>query len=357
MSATVDQIADRIYRISTFVPDLGPDGFTFNQFLVDAEEPLLYHTGMRQLFPDVREAIERVMPVERLRWIAFAHLEADECGAVDEFLEAAPHAQVAHGALGVTLSLQDQLPRPPRPLEDGEVIDLGGAILARRVVEIATPHVPHNWESHMFFEQETGTLFLGDLLTQVGNGPAITSDDLLDAAIAGRGHVPPDLARPGRPRDLPPARRPEPHPARDHARLVVRRRLRGPAARDGRRLRAALRMRHRSTCPPSRCRRTRHRSVPRRDRHGRRRDPSSPRTPALPRDVAMRLAAHEYEHVRRPAAGAVAGGLVAADRCTPGTCTRWPVTSSAWRSSRRRSPSSCGRPAPPARRAGCSSTR
>ncbi|MCY7374246.1 MAG: hypothetical protein LH461_11215 [Spirochaetaceae bacterium] len=143
MSATVDQIADRIYRISTFVPDLGPTGFTFHQFLVHAEEPLPYHTGMRQMFPDVRDAVERVMPVERLCWTPFAHLEADECGAVDEFLEAAPHAQVAHGALGVTLSLQDQLPRPPRALEDGEVIDLGGASLARRVVEIATPHVPH----------------------------------------------------------------------------------------------------------------------------------------------------------------------------------------------------------------------
>jgi flavorubredoxin len=184
VSAKVDQIADRIYRISTFVPDLGPTGFTFNQFLVDAEEPLLYHTGMRQLFPLVSEAIEQVMPVERLRWIAFAHLEADECGAVDEFLAAAPHAQVAHGSLGVMLSLQDQLPRPPRALEDGEVLDIGGASLARRVIEIATPHVPHNWESHMFFEQETGTLFLGDLLTQLGNGPAITSADLLDGAIA-----------------------------------------------------------------------------------------------------------------------------------------------------------------------------
>jgi flavorubredoxin len=184
VSASIDQIADRIYRISTFVPDLGPTGFTFNQFLVDAEEPLLYHTGMRQLFPSVSEAIEKVMPVERLRWIAFSHLEADECGAVDEFLAAAPHAQVAHGSLGVMLSLQDQLSRPPRGLEDGEVLDIGGASLARRVIEIATPHVPHNWESHMFFEQETGTLFLGDLLTQLGNGPAITSADLLDGAIA-----------------------------------------------------------------------------------------------------------------------------------------------------------------------------
>jgi flavorubredoxin len=184
MTARVDQIADRIYRISTFVPEIGPTGFTFNQFLVDAEEPLLYHTGMRQLFPSVRDAVERVLPVDRLRWIAFSHLEADECGAVDEFLAAAPHAEVAHGSLGVMLSLQDQLPRPPRALEDGDVLDIGGSSLARRVVEISTPHVPHNWESHMFFEQETRTLFLGDLLTQLGDGPAVTSRDLLDEAVA-----------------------------------------------------------------------------------------------------------------------------------------------------------------------------
>jgi flavorubredoxin len=180
----VDQIADRIYRLSTCIPDVAPGGFTFNQFLVDADEPLLYHTGMRALFPLVREAVERVMPIERLRWIAFAHLEADECGAVEEFLAAAPHAQVVHGALGCQLSLADQLSRAPRPLAEGDVLELGGAALQRRVLEIATPHVPHNWESHMFFEQETGTLFCGDLLTQLGDGPALTGEDLLEAAVA-----------------------------------------------------------------------------------------------------------------------------------------------------------------------------
>src|SRR5207302_9199075 len=95
MQTRVDQIADRIYRISTCIPEIAPGGFTFNQFLVDAEEPLLYHTGMRQLFPLVGEAVERVLPVESLRWIAFAHLDADECGAVNDFLAVAPHAQVA----------------------------------------------------------------------------------------------------------------------------------------------------------------------------------------------------------------------------------------------------------------------
>ncbi len=184
MQTTIDQISDRIYRISTCIPQIAPGGFSFNQFLLDADEPLLYHTGMRALFPAVREAVEKVMPLPRLRWIAFAHLEADKCGAANEFLAAAPHAQVAHGTLGCLLSLDDQCLRPPRPMADGEVLELGGAALARRVVEIATPHVPHNWESHMFFEQQTGTLFCGDLLTQLGDGPAITSGDILGDAIA-----------------------------------------------------------------------------------------------------------------------------------------------------------------------------
>src|SRR3954452_20508439 len=183
MHANVDQISDGIYRISTFVPEIGPTGFTFNQFLVDAEEPLLYHTGTRQMFPLVREAVEKVMPVERLRWIAFAHLEADECGSVNDFLAVAPHAQVAHGELGCNLSFNDYLIRPPRPLVDGEVLDIGGAQLGRRVIELSTPHVPHNWESHMFYEEVSGTLFCGALVSQLGDGPAITNDDVLEAAI------------------------------------------------------------------------------------------------------------------------------------------------------------------------------
>jgi flavorubredoxin len=138
---------------------------------------------MSQLFPLVREAVERIMPVERLRWIAFAHLEADECGAVNQFLAVAPHATVTHGALGCMLSLNDYCDRPPRPLGDGEVLDIGGAALQRRVLELSTPHVPHNWESHILFEQETGTLFCGDLCTQMGDGPAITDGDLVDGAV------------------------------------------------------------------------------------------------------------------------------------------------------------------------------
>ena len=147
MLTTLDEIADGIYRISTFVPEVGPDGFTFNQFLLDAEEPLLYHTGMKGLFPLVSEEVARVRPVEQLRWIAFAHVEADECGAIEQFLAAAPNAQVAHGATGCMVSLNDMRPpRPPRPLADGETVDLGGKeVRTRRVRHLATPHVPHNW--------------------------------------------------------------------------------------------------------------------------------------------------------------------------------------------------------------------
>ena len=177
----VDQIADGVYRISTCIPDIAPGGFTFNQFLVDAEEPLLYHTGMRQLFPLVREAVEKVLPVQRLRWISFAHVEADECGAANDFLGAAPQSEVVHGELGVMLSLNDMLDRPPRALADGEVLALGGQ--GHSVVEVATPHVPHNWESHVLFEKQTRTLFCGDLCSQFGDGAPVTDHDLLESAV------------------------------------------------------------------------------------------------------------------------------------------------------------------------------
>jgi flavorubredoxin len=178
METDVDEIADRIFRLSTFVPDIGPTGFTFNQFLVDADEPLLFHTGPRAMFPSVSAAISTVTPVERLRWIMFGHLEADECGAMNRFLEASPDAQVAHGELGCMVSINDLADRPPRPIAPDAVYDLGG----KRIRNIETPHVPHGWDAHVLFEETTGTLLCGDLFTTVGAGPALTDGDLLDAA-------------------------------------------------------------------------------------------------------------------------------------------------------------------------------
>ena len=138
MDIQIDEIADRIFRLSAFVPDIGPTGFTFNQFLIDADEPLLFHTGARHMFGEISNAISTVLPVESLRWITFGHVESDECGAMNLFLGAAPAAQVAHGAMGCMVSLNDLADRAPRPLADGEVIDLGG----RRVRHIDTPPRP-----------------------------------------------------------------------------------------------------------------------------------------------------------------------------------------------------------------------
>lgn len=179
MQPTVDEIADNIYRISTWIPDVSPEGFTFNQFLVKGEESLIFHTGPRMLFPLVAEAMATVTSIESLRWITFGHVEADECGSMNMWLAAAPGSEVAHGALGCDVSLNDLCDRPPRSLEEGEVIDLGG----KRLRQISTPHVPHGWEAQVLFEESTGTLLCGDLFSQVGAPPALTTDDLIDPAL------------------------------------------------------------------------------------------------------------------------------------------------------------------------------
>jgi flavorubredoxin len=182
METKLDEIADGIYRLSTYVPEVHPPaGFTFNQFLIAADEPLLFHTGPRGMFPLVAEAVARVVPVESLRWITFGHVEADECGSMNMWLAAAPGAQVAHGGLGCQVSLNDMCDRPPRPLADGEVIELGG----KRVRHIDTPHVPHGWEARVLFEETTGTLLCGDLFSHLGGQEvAVTNDDLVYPAVA-----------------------------------------------------------------------------------------------------------------------------------------------------------------------------
>jgi flavorubredoxin len=181
MGTSISEIADGIYRISIFVPDIAPPvGFTFNQFLVLGDEPLLFHTGLRKMFPLVSEAVSRIMPVENLRWITFGHYEADECGAMNEWLAVAPEAQVAHGMTGCMVSLNDMADRPPRVLSNGEVIDIGG----KRIRYIDTPHVPHGWDAGVIYEETTRTLFCGDLFTHLGNGPALTESDIVGPALA-----------------------------------------------------------------------------------------------------------------------------------------------------------------------------
>jgi len=180
METRVDEIAERIYRLSTFLPAVGPKGLTFNQFLVDADEPLLFHCGQRALYPAVSTAAARVMDLRRLRWITFSHVEADECGALAEWLDAAPSATVAHGAIGCAIWLNDQSPRPPRALANDEVLDLGG----RRVRRLDTPHVPHCWDAGLLYEETTGTLFTSDLFTHVGDPAAVTGGDIVGPAAA-----------------------------------------------------------------------------------------------------------------------------------------------------------------------------
>jgi flavorubredoxin len=178
MNVRIQEIADRIYRLSTFVPDIGPTGFTFNQYLIDDNEPLIFHTGHRATFTDLADAIASIIPLERLRWVTFGHVEADECGAMNQLLAAAPQAQVAHGGLGCMVSLNDLADRPPVPLADGQVLDLGH----HKVRHMDTPHVPHAWEARLLYEETTNTLFCGDLFTQLGDGPALTSNDIVEPA-------------------------------------------------------------------------------------------------------------------------------------------------------------------------------
>jgi flavorubredoxin len=182
METRTDEIADGIYRISVFVPDIAPPaGFTFNQFLIRDDEPLLFHTGLRKMFPLYREAVGRLVSLDRLRWIAFGHFEADECGAMNEWLAVAPNAQLAHGQTGCLVSLNDMADRPPRVLSDGEAIDLGST---KRVRYIDTPHTPHGWDAGVVFEESTATLLCGDLFTQLGNGEALTEHDIVGPASA-----------------------------------------------------------------------------------------------------------------------------------------------------------------------------
>ena len=186
MTTTIDEIADGIYRISTPVEIAGAGGFSFNQYLIADEAPLLFHTGLRKTFPAVREAVARVLPVESLRYLAFSHFEADECGALNAFLAAAPAAEPVCGRIAAMVSVADYADRPPRALADGEAVSLG----RHSVAWLDTPHLPHAWECGFMMESTTGTLLCGDLFTQGGaNNPPLTEADILGPSEAFRQHL------------------------------------------------------------------------------------------------------------------------------------------------------------------------
>lgn len=186
MKTEVTEIADKIYRLSTFVPQVGPTGFTFNQFLIDADEPLLFHYGQRSLFPLISEAVKTVLPLDRLRWTTCSHVEADESGALNQWLAAAPKATPAHGQIGCNIWLTDMADRAPRALKNDEVLDLG----TKKVRWLDTPHVPHNWDAGLLYEETTGTLFSSDLFTQMGPARPTTESDIVGPAIDTEKKVP-----------------------------------------------------------------------------------------------------------------------------------------------------------------------
>jgi flavorubredoxin len=179
----VHEVAEGIYRINTPIDFPDGQGFSFNQYLLLDDEPLLFHTGPRQLFPLVREAVAALMPVERLRYVGLSHFEADECGSLNQWLVAAPQSVPLCGRIAAMVSITDMADRAPRALADGEQLALG-----RHTVQwLDAPHVPHGWDCGLLMDALTGTFFCGDLLTQPGHGEqALTEADILGPSEAFR---------------------------------------------------------------------------------------------------------------------------------------------------------------------------
>lgn len=187
MDIRVTEIADGVHQLSTYMAEMN---FGLNQFLIAGDDPLLFHTGMRGMYPLVSEGVARVVRPDQVRWISFSHLEADECGSMNEWLAAAPESTVVQGMTGCMISLADLADREPRPLSDGETLDIGG----HRLRWIDTPHVPHAWEAGLLFDETTRTLFCSDLLSQMGNYPATTTSDIVGPAIAAEDAAPGSLS-------------------------------------------------------------------------------------------------------------------------------------------------------------------
>lgn len=186
-SASIHPIVPDTYRISVAMPpEIIPGGFSFNQYLVVDDKPLLFHTGPKRLFGLICEQIEKVIAVSQLRYIAFSHFEADECGSLADFLALAPQARPVCSHVAALVSVSDVVDVEPLGMQDGEVLDLG----KHKLVWQSTPHLPHGWECGYFFDQTTQTLFCGDLFTQPGMGQeALTSGDILGPSEALRGRM------------------------------------------------------------------------------------------------------------------------------------------------------------------------
>jgi len=170
----VDEIAENIFRISTYVPEFN---LQFNQFLVKDEQPLLFETGMKQMFPVVRDAVSKIIDPASLRYISFSHYEPDECGSLNEWLSVAPRAEAVCSVVGAMVFVNDAALRPARGLANDEIVETGRYRLRFK----STPHLPHGWDAGFLFEETTRTLFSSDLLGHAGDTPPTTSSDVVDA--------------------------------------------------------------------------------------------------------------------------------------------------------------------------------
>lgn len=173
----VSEIAPDIYRISAFVPEIN---LQFNHFLIRDEEPLLFHTGMRRMFPLIHDAVAKIMAPAKLRWISFSHFEVDECGALNEWLDVAPNAVAACSQVGAMVNMSDYANRPPRGLTRYEVLETG----RHRLRFCPTPHLPHGWDAGVLFDESSGTLFCSDLFHQTGDVEPLTESDVIGRTAA-----------------------------------------------------------------------------------------------------------------------------------------------------------------------------
>jgi flavorubredoxin len=175
MKTRIDEIAPDLYRISTYISKYD---LQFNQFLVIDDEPLLYHTGMRKMFPMVRDAVAKLVQPPTIRWIGFSHFEADECGSLNEWLALAPHAEPVCGMIGAIVNINDFAQRRCRVLADNEVLATGG----RRFRFLETPQVPHAWDAGLLLEETRSTLLCSDLFLQNGDNAPLSENDLVESA-------------------------------------------------------------------------------------------------------------------------------------------------------------------------------
>jgi flavorubredoxin len=177
MSTTITEIAPDLFRISSFVPEIN---LQFNQFLARDEEPLLFHTGMKGMFPLVRDAVATLIDPATLRWIGFSHFEADECGSLNEWLSIAPKSTAVCSLVGAMVSVNDFAIREARPMQQDEVLVTGKNRFRFR----QTPQVPHCWEAGLMFEETNATLLCSDLFTHFGQVEPLTTSDVVGRAQA-----------------------------------------------------------------------------------------------------------------------------------------------------------------------------